>query len=70
MKRRTDRQLVDTANALARRFYARMGYQVPEGYRFDEATHPHEVMCWENAVDAFTIIADVSVYDALANIED
>jgi hypothetical protein len=37
--RRTDEQIVQTANSLARDFYAFMGYEVPEGYRFDQAGH-------------------------------
>lgn len=42
-------EIITEANALARRFYAIPGYAVPEGYRFEQATHPHEVACWAMA---------------------
>lgn len=40
---RTDQQIVDQTNELARQLYALRGYTVRESYRFDKATHPHEV---------------------------
>lgn len=50
---RNAQTIVDGANVLARTFYRRMGYQRPEGYRFDRATHPREQMCWRMAADAY-----------------
>ncbi|BDT74128.1 hypothetical protein os4_36810 (plasmid) [Comamonadaceae bacterium OS-4] len=40
---RTDQQVVDQTNELARKLYEIRGFHVSEGYRFDTATHPHEV---------------------------
>ena len=49
---RTDQQIVDQTNDLARRLYRLRGYTVAEGYRFDKATHPHEVEAWRGVAHA------------------
>ncbi|MDN0082364.1 hypothetical protein QU487_06305 [Crenobacter sp. SG2305] len=53
----SEEEIVQRANELARRFYAIRGYSAGEGYRFDQATNPHEVECWDMAVEAFDYIA-------------
>lgn len=65
---KSNREVVDDANDLARRFYKMHGYQVSEGYRFDEATHPQEQAMWDMAVQAYKFILDLDVEDALANL--
>lgn len=70
MPPKTNREIVDGANALARRLYALRGYAVPEGYRFDRATHPHEVEAWQAAVLAYEFIDCTDVENALAECED
>lgn len=67
---KTDQQIVDDANALAREFYSIQGYQVPEGYRFDQATHPHERLQWELVVRAYEYIEGTPVDDVLTNIDE
>ena len=67
---RTDQQIVDDASELAREFYRIRGYVVPEGYRFDQATHPHEIASWQQAVHAYDFIQGTDVEDALAQIGD
>ncbi|MGG7476447.1 MULTISPECIES: hypothetical protein [Providencia] len=66
----TDRQIVDTANELARVYYKRLGYEVPFGYRFDKASHPQEIALFDMACIAFDILRETSVMDALSNFED
>lgn len=61
---------VAAANALARRFYRRMGCQVPVGYRFDRARHPQEQMCWQMAADAFDEFFGTDLAEVLDDIED
>lgn len=39
---RTDAEIVEQANDLAREFYSRRGYDVPAGYRFDHARPPFD----------------------------
>lgn len=70
MTKRSDQQIVAVANSLAREFYGLMGCEVPEGYRFDRATHPQERMCWEMACRAFDVIDHTEVSEALAAVED
>ncbi|MCW0053996.1 hypothetical protein OIV36_31500 [Burkholderia pseudomallei] len=67
---RTDKQVVDQTNELARKLYALRGYEVREGYRFDLATHPHEVEAWDGACAAQLMLTDTDPADALANLED
>jgi hypothetical protein len=67
---KTDREIVDGCNALARKFYAGMGYDVPEGYRFDQAHHPQEMAVWDMAVTAYEHVDGTDVEDALTAIED
>ena len=67
---RSDREIVNDANDLARRFYASQGYQVPEGYCFDQATHPQERGCWDLAVIAYEFIEGTPVQDVLDSLEE
>ena len=67
---RTEQEIVNQTNQLAREFYAKRGYQVPDGYRFDEATHPHEVEAWEMACMAQRLLTSTDPVDALDNLED
>lgn len=66
----TDQEIVDQANDLAAQFYKAHGYEVPEGYKFHEATHPHEVSMWNMAVLAYEHLTGTDLNDALCNIED
>lgn len=65
---RTDEQICDQTNELARELYALRGYSVPAGYRFDKATHPHEVEAWRGACAAQRLLTDTDPEDALANL--
>lgn len=67
---RTEQQVIDQTNELARKLYELRGYNAREGYRFDQATHPHEVEAWEGACAAQRMLTDTDPMDALADIED
>lgn len=67
---RTEREIIDQTNALARRLYEIRGYEIREGYRFDLATHPHEVEAWEGACAAQLMLTDTDPRDALANCDE
>lgn len=56
------------ANTLAGGFYQEMGYTVPDGYRFDKATHPTERMCWRMAVMAYQFLTETDPEDVLAEL--
>ena len=66
---RTDKQIVYQTNELARQLYLLRGYEAREGYRFDQATHPHEVEAWEGACAAQRLLTDTDPNDAVANLE-
>ncbi len=67
---KTNRQLVEEGNALSRKVYQSMGYQVPEGYRFDEANHPQERGMWNIAVIAYDHIEGTDLENALDCIDE
>ena len=62
--------IVSSANDLARSFYRLMSCVVAEGYRFDNARHPQEKLCWRMACEAYEFIDGTSPEDALTEIED
>lgn len=61
---RTEKQLVGEGNELAREFYRCMGYVRPDGYRFDKATHPQEILCWNMACLAYDHIEGTDLQSA------
>lgn len=67
---RTEEEIVDRANELARKFYAGMGYAVPDNFKFYESSHPQEWLCWDMAVVAFAMIEGTDVKQALEHVED
>lgn len=67
---RTDQEIIDQTNSLARTLYALRGYTVRPGYRFDLATHPHEVEAWRGACEAQILLTDTDPHDALDEVEE
>lgn len=65
MDDRTNDQIVADANRLARVFYDMLGYEVPEGYRFDKASHPQERSMWDFAMAAYELIQGTDAENAL-----
>ncbi|PAW76794.1 MAG: hypothetical protein B9S32_13735 [Verrucomicrobia bacterium Tous-C9LFEB] len=63
---RSDSDIVDQTNALAREFYRLMGYVVRDGYRFDQAHHPQEKMCWAMACHAQETLTETDPNDVLS----
>ena len=63
----TDQEVVDQTNELARTLYTLRGHQVPKGYRFDAATHTHEVEAWEGACAAQLLLTATDPNEALDN---
>lgn len=69
-KPRTDVEIVEQANDLAREFYTRRGYAVPEGYAFNLATHPHEVEAWDMACLAIETLTGTDAQGAADNLDE
>ena len=69
VRHRTDQEIVDQTNALARKFYEMQGYKVPDDFKFYLAHHPQEVAAWDMAVTAQLELTDTDADDALRNVE-
>lgn len=63
-------EIVDKCNALARLFYASLGYQVEEGYKFHEAHHPQERGMWNQAATACYFFTGIDVQDAAEQVDE
>ncbi len=68
MKSRTDEEIIEQTNALARTLYHLRGYNARPEYRFYEATHPHEVEAWNGACEAQKQLTETDPQDALDNL--
>jgi len=67
---RTDQEILDQTNELARTLYSLRGYSVAKGYRFDRATHPHEVEAWRGACEAQMLLTDTDPQDAIDALDE
>jgi hypothetical protein len=68
---RTDQEIVDQTNALAKQLYAIRGYVIQSPtYRFDKAEHPHEREAWAGACAAQKLLTHTDPMDALDNLSD
>lgn len=65
MKQRNDKEILAQTNVLARELYRLRGYEAPSGYRFDLATHPHEVEAWNGACIAQLMLTDTDPRDVV-----
>lgn len=69
---RTPEEIIEQTNALARQFYAMMGYKVSVDFRFDQErvnTHPQERLCWAMACAAQLELTDTAIDDVLEELE-
>lgn len=66
----TNAKIVASANELARQFYLVRGYEVPAGYRFDKATHPHEREAWRMVAIAFEFLRGTEIDEVIAELEE
>jgi hypothetical protein len=67
---RTAQEIINQTNELARELYRLRGYVRPRGYRFDKATHPHEVQAWQGACEAQRLLTLTDVDDALQELDE
>lgn len=72
LRGRTDCQIVDETNALARYIMAELvgtGYQVPDGWKFYEQPDPRSRKAWLHAVAIMEMITFTNAEDALSNLD-
>ena len=70
---RTDQQIIDQTNEMARIIYYHMGYSVPAGTEFHSETtnrHPHERNCWDAACEIQMLLTNTDPNDAVENLAD
>lgn len=71
---RTDLEIVEQTNTLAREFYSMLGYTVTVEHKFYDVDrpnyHPQEALCWSMACHAQRELTSTDPDDALANLED
>ncbi len=67
---RTDEQIIEQTNELARALYALRGYIVRDNYLFYHVTHPHEVEAWNAACLAQEMLTQTDVPTILDEMEE
>lgn len=67
---RTDQEIVDQTNALAKQICDVWGYETPDDYKFYESANPRAETVWSAACKAQEILTQTDVQDALINLED
>ncbi len=67
---KSNKQIVDEANELARAFYQSQGYGVPDGYRFETTTNPRAKAMWNLAAIAYEHIEGTDINEVLAEYEE
>lgn len=69
---RTDQEILDQTNELARLFYQihDRGGTVEKGFRFDLSEHPQEKQCFQMACIAQEVLTETDVIQAIDNLED
>lgn len=68
---RTDQEIVDQTNSLARICLAHLGtgYEAPEDHKFYESEHPRSKAAWQRACEIMEHMTATDPNDALANLE-
>lgn len=67
---KSDRQIIDEANELAREFHRQEGYAVMDGFKFYESDHPRAIKAWNMAVIAYEHLTGTDLTDVLCGIND
>lgn len=62
---KTDREIVDSCNELARELLRLLGFCSPDGVKIYESRNPRCQLAWRMAVEAFDHIEGTDVDDAL-----
>jgi hypothetical protein len=73
MSFRSNQQIVDQTNALARRMAEASNWEAPEGYRFwlpSSSGNPRGLLYWQLACIAQEELTDTDAENALAELED
>lgn len=67
---KSDEQIIQEANELAREFHRFNGYEVPDGFKFYETENPRAIAAWNLAVIAYEFLTGTDLTDVLSNIDE
>ena len=67
---RTNQEILDQTNDLAAKFYAQWGYTNKKGFRFDQSTHGHEIIAWNQACIAQEELTGTDVWGCIDELND
>lgn len=66
---RSEKQIVEQTNELARQLYELRGFIAPKGFKFYEATRSREIEAWKGACIAQELLTETDVENALAELD-
>lgn len=66
---RTDKEIVDQTEALARKFAEMNGWQVPPRKKMSDSVNPRFLVFWEMACQAQKVLTNTDPSDALSNVD-
>ncbi len=58
-----DKELLGSANQLAREIYSLMGFKVPDTFRFDTSDNPRAIQVWKIVCMAYEHISATDLTD-------
>lgn len=67
---RSDRQIVDEVNTVARQILLHAGYDTDEGFLVWECPSPRSERAWESAVAIYEALTGTEVHDALLSVQE
>jgi hypothetical protein len=62
---RTNKEIIDQTNELARRLLSLQGFKVPDGHRFEHSRNPRDIIAWAGAREAQLLLTDTDPHDAV-----
>jgi hypothetical protein len=65
---KTDDQIIQEANELAREFHRQNGYEVLDGFTFYDSDNPRAIKAWNSAVLAYEFLTGTDLTDVLSGI--
>ena len=67
---RSDKEIVDQTNDLARKFYSVLGYNSKKNFKFQNAIHPQEIAMWQMACIAQEVLTNTDVENCIEELEN
>ena len=65
---KTDAEIIQEANEIAREFHRQNGFVVPDGFTFYDSDNPRAIKAWNFAVIAYEFLTGTDLTDVLSGI--